>query len=229
MEICLLVFFIILYRYVTYQSRYAKPIYVLTGIIGVPVHEFGHYILCKIFCFKVTNVVWFQLPKNGCGGYVEYLSKPTVFSAFLRLLIAIGPLFSGALAISIISMVYSYPIPHTHSEFQYFVSTNMEDLSIKWISYIWLVSSIMLHTLPSLTDIKQAFSGSALLVIIISLSSTFGLTFYLLQIYDLMMPVLTATKTYLTFAVSIYAPFFIFILTAQFAHFFIFRGKQLFK
>ena len=69
----------------------------LTSIIGTPVHELGHAIMCRIFCHRITGMkLWNPKPTNGVYGYVEHsYSRRNLWAKFGNMFIGMGPLFSG--------------------------------------------------------------------------------------------------------------------------------------
>ena len=75
----------------------AGRIFDVTAIIGTPIHELGHLLLCPFFAHKVQRVqLWSPKGENGVYGFVEHTYNPKNLWARLgNLFIGIGPIFSG--------------------------------------------------------------------------------------------------------------------------------------
>ena len=69
----------------------------LSGIIGTPVHELSHALMCLLFGHRITKVQVFNLKKRARTlGFVEHTYNPKNLWARLgNLFIGIGPIFSG--------------------------------------------------------------------------------------------------------------------------------------
>ena len=81
-----------------------------TSVIGTPVHELGHAIMCRLFCHRITNMkLWNPKPTNGVYGFVEHsYSKRNLWAKFGNLFIGMGPLFSG-LGVIVLTLWLCYP------------------------------------------------------------------------------------------------------------------------
>lgn len=101
---------------------------ILTGIIGTTIHEFSHYIMCKIFLHKVVEVKWFSLKLNIGGelGHVKHTFNPkNIYQRIGNFFIGVAPILIGTLIIIVILRLL---LPNT-----YFNITN--NIAIKEISY----------------------------------------------------------------------------------------------
>lgn len=81
-----------------------------TSIIGTPVHEFGHAVMCVIFGHKITKAVFFQpMDQNGVLGYVSHsYNKKNPYHSLGNLFIGIGPIVSG-LAFVLLAVRICFP------------------------------------------------------------------------------------------------------------------------
>ena len=81
-----------------------------TSMIGTPVHELGHAVMCKIFSHRITGMkLWNPKPTNGIYGYVEHsYSKKSLWARFGNLFIGMGPLFSG-LGVTLLALWLCFP------------------------------------------------------------------------------------------------------------------------
>lgn len=83
----------------------------IKAYIGVPIHEFGHWIFAVLFQFKVTDAKFFPTRPTDTGkgritlGYVNY-SVSSEMNIIIRsiglMLVSIGPIFSGSFVIIIL-------------------------------------------------------------------------------------------------------------------------------
>lgn len=156
---------------------FGKPGLFLTCCIGTPVHEFGHYIMCKIFLHRVVEVKWFipsAVETGGVLGYVKHSRKNTIYQRVGDFFIGIGPLIVGSL---MIIGFLRFLLPNTCEAL-----LNMESLNIKevfkiifsitnfknykfWI-FIILSISISSHMSLSSMDIKNSYFGAIILLVI---------------------------------------------------------------
>jgi hypothetical protein len=81
-----------------------------TSMIGTPVHELGHTVMCKIFSHRITSMkLWNPRPTNGVYGYVEHsYSKRNLWARFGNLFVGMGPLFSG-LGVTLLALWLCFP------------------------------------------------------------------------------------------------------------------------
>ena len=69
----------------------------LTSVVGTPIHELGHAIMCIPFCHRITRVkLWAPYAKNGVYGFVEHsYNRRNPWAVLGNLFIGFGPIFSG--------------------------------------------------------------------------------------------------------------------------------------
>lgn len=146
-------------KYLMERFQKSRVLVFITGIVGVPLHELGHYLMCKLVGFKVTEVKLFQMltQDNPVLGYVNYEYPMTISGSIRKVIVSIGPIFTGIVALYFLSPQVT----------PYLFNNNTIDLTLfmnkagwqQWF-LIWVLSSVTLHMLPSLTDIKIAMAGS---------------------------------------------------------------------
>lgn len=71
----------------------------ITGWIGTPVHEFGHWIFCILFMHKVKEVRFFKPDtKAGVLGYVSHTyDKKSIYQRVGNYFIGVGPILIGSI------------------------------------------------------------------------------------------------------------------------------------
>jgi len=153
------------------------PALYITSLIGTPIHEFGHYIMCKIFCHKVTEVKWFipsAVKKGGVLGYVKHGRTNSIYQRVGDFFIGIGPLIVGSVVTILLS---KYLIPDTFNAILTIDDLNFKSVFIRifstanftnykfWI-FVILAVSICSHMSLSRADIKNSSFGAIALLII---------------------------------------------------------------
>ncbi len=81
-----------------------------TSIIGTPIHELGHALMCVIFAHKIDKIVlWQPKSKDGTLGFVTHRYNPkNIYHQLGNIFIGLGPVFSG-LAVMILCMLICFP------------------------------------------------------------------------------------------------------------------------
>ena len=69
----------------------------VTSIIGTPIHELGHAVMCPLFGHKIQKIkLWSPKAENGVYGYVEHsYNRRNLWARLGNLFIGVGPIFSG--------------------------------------------------------------------------------------------------------------------------------------
>lgn len=169
-------------------------IYLATAAIGTPVHELGHALMCIVFNHKITAIKLFD-PKapNGILGYVENMSnKLSVYQQVGNFFIAIGPLFSGTVAM-LASLYFLLPNVYaqtltvikaglTNKDFHTVLGVFIEsakasisnfsvDQLPQLVIFLVLALSISSHMALSPADLKGAVSGLLVIAVLLAVAN----------------------------------------------------------
>ncbi|MDS0525091.1 hypothetical protein NNC19_05305 [Clostridium sp. SHJSY1] len=161
-------------------TAFGKTGLYITSFIGTPIHEFGHYVMCKLFMHKVVEVKWFipsAVGRGGTLGYVKHSRHNNLYQRVGDFFIGIGPLFIGSIIIVVLS---KFLIPNTFNTIFNMINIhefNFRDVlksifSIENISnykfwiFIILAISISSHMSLSKPDIENSYFGAITLLFI---------------------------------------------------------------
>jgi hypothetical protein len=189
------------------QRGFGGKAVMLTGIIGVPIHELSHAIFALLFGHKITEIKLLQKPDgNGVMGYVQHsYNQNSIYQQIGNFFIGVAPIFGGV--ISIITLM-RFIIPQAYNRFISILTrslqiTELNKSTIDGIisSYEGLIKSIFSfnnfqnpyfylflfmaicissHISLSSADIKGASRGLGIIFLIILLLNIFGLSKYVL-------------------------------------------------
>jgi hypothetical protein len=85
-----------------------------TSIIGTPIHELGHALMCLLFGHRISAMsLWQPRSKDGNLGYVTHTyRRRNLYHILGNLFIGIGPIFSG-LAVLALALRLGFPTTFT--------------------------------------------------------------------------------------------------------------------
>jgi len=190
-----------------FQRSFGWKSVMITGIIGVPVHELSHAIIALLFSHKITEIKLLQKPdENGVMGYVQHsYNKHSVYQQIGNFFIGVAPIFGGV--ISIITLM-RFIIPQAYNRFISILATSLQVTELNKVTieeivnsyegliksifsfnnfqnpyfYIFLFMAICIssHISLSTADIKGASRGLVIIFLIILLLNLLGLSKYVL-------------------------------------------------
>ncbi len=161
----------------------------ITGIIGTPVHEIAHYILCLPFGIHVEEVSLFRPiagKADGVLGYVRYtMDKGNLWQSIGTLFVGIAPMVLGPLLLLVLIRIfmpecYSEIKTHTGDDlseekitvksvvrFSFFVIGSLfrnlfhftKKTAARNVIMLYLILSVSSHSTLSVADIRGALSG----------------------------------------------------------------------
>lgn len=146
--------------------------YAATGVIGSPVHELGHVVGCWLFRLKITQVTLYS-PNRDTGelGHVHFLYRPSsIWNQLGRAVQGIAPLVAGAiLANVVLGLSPTVPVSDDLQGLTIWIGSIYSGLFDSFISLVFsgiggfllalLLSSVCLHAIPSMADIRIGLGG----------------------------------------------------------------------
>lgn len=133
---------------------------IFTGIIGTTVHEFSHFIMCKLFLHKVTDVKWFSLNINNGGelGYVRHsYNLKSIYQRIGNFFIGVAPVLIGTF---ILIIAYKFLMRDSFNEFiktinfKNYLELDKDFSIINFLNYIILEFKNIMESLFTLQNIK---------------------------------------------------------------------------
>ena len=89
---------------------FGRGVVLATSMVGTPIHEMGHALMCILFGHRITAIsLWQPLSDDGNLGYVTHAyRKKNLYHILGNLFIAVGPIFSG-LAVITVALRLGFP------------------------------------------------------------------------------------------------------------------------
>lgn len=192
-----------------FQRSFGSKALMITGLIGVPIHELSHAFFALLFGHKVTKIKLLQKPdKNGVMGYVQHsYNQGSIYQQAGNFFIGIAPIFGGIFSIIALMRVV---IPQAYNRFIYIL---VESLDITVLNrdtmegiinsyrelikvifslknfenpyfYLFLFISVCIssHISLSYADIKGASKGLGIIFLIIVILNALNLSKYIFAI-----------------------------------------------
>lgn len=95
---------------------FGRRVVLVTSVLGTPVHELGHALMCCLFGHRITAMsLWQPRSSDGKLGYVTHAySKKNPYHVLGNLFIGVGPIFSG---LGVLALAMLLGFPQTLSEY----------------------------------------------------------------------------------------------------------------
>ena len=167
------------------QSRFGWRGVLLTGWLGVPVHELSHAAACLLFGHRVERLRLFAPdPRTGQLGAVQHAwDRRNLYQQLGRFFIGIAPLVGGALALLLLTLllgppgVASAPLPADGGPLvvaraaadragALLAALAGHESAGRWVTwlYLYLCLCVGAHMSPSSTDLRGSVPGLLLLL-----------------------------------------------------------------
>lgn len=170
--------------YSNFGSRGTAVCYI-TGIVGTPVHEGSHALMCLLFGHKIVEMKLFQIGDDGTLGYVAHTyRKGNIYQRMGNFFIGIAPV----LVISAILYGFAYLLMpnmintlNGNADLNYafgsfggffsYIGTVIKAFFIEiktwqWWVFIFIGALLCLHMTLSNADIKSAWGGFVIVIIL---------------------------------------------------------------
>lgn len=191
-----------------FQRSFGSKALIITGFIGVPIHELSHAIFALLFRHKVSKLKLFQKPdSNGVMGYVRHsYNQSSIYQQVGNFFIGIAPIVGGTI---VIIALMALIIPEAYDEFLRLLMNNLTTTTISLASaevlinsylelmriifsfdnfknpyfYIFLFIAICIssHISLSTADIKGASKGLVVIFSILFVLNFLGLSKFILE------------------------------------------------
>lgn len=91
-------------------GRWGYRVVLATSIVGTPIHELGHALMCLLFGHRITAMkLWQPRSKDGTLGFVTHTyNRRNPYHILGNLFIGIGPIFSG-MGVLILAVWLGFP------------------------------------------------------------------------------------------------------------------------
>lgn len=192
-----------------FQRGFGSKAVMITGFIGVPIHELSHAIFAVIFGHKIVDIKLLQKPdSNGVMGYVNHsYNRNSVYQQAGNFFIGIAPIFGGVVSII---LFMRFIIPEAYNKFIHILIKNLyietlnkniiEGILVSYggliktvfslknfekpLFYVFLFAAISIssHISLSKADIKGAFNGLSVIFFLLLVLNVFNLSKYILAV-----------------------------------------------
>lgn len=125
------------------------------GIVGIPIHEFSHFLFCKIFGHKVTEAKFFSPNwETGVMGYIQHTyNRNNIFQSIEQVFISIAPMIVGTFLITLLYNAFDISSIGLQS------IRNNPVLAVKCITFVYIFVCISSYMICSIQDFKNCFRG----------------------------------------------------------------------
>ncbi len=162
------------------MNPYVWDIYRYTGLLGTPLHELSHALMCLVFRMRILRIALYAPNAlTGTLGYVKFLYRPhSPLHALGRLFQGVAPMITASVLMiwlldlsselqspmnaSLVSWIWGSAQATAHNAGELFVSGWQGALLVAWLAIL------ALHLIPSVSDIQISLAGLAGVVLVIA-------------------------------------------------------------
>lgn len=171
----------LLFRHLTHQVGY-RSIYI-SAIIGTPIHELSHAIMCFIFGHKIVQIKFFSPDNKGTLGFVTHsYNNRSVWHVLGNFFIGIAPIIGGAVCLYLLCLfllpsgtgVLGILLNKTHvlssnqpltdiihllTSLKNSILNDAQNKPVQTFIWAYLCGGVALHLTPSKEDLKGSLWG----------------------------------------------------------------------
>ena len=212
-----------------------RKVVIGTSLIGTPIHELSHALMCLIFRHKIQEIkLWQPCSEDGTLGYVTHAYNPkNPYQVLGNLFIGVGPIFGG---LGVIMLCLNFAFPNTLASFfastaeslgdggigiwgvflagvqiiPHLIAEFFNDDMYLWVRIVGFVvmMSVSLHINLSLADIKGAATAIPLYLVLVLIPTVV----VSLIGYGAMSATLLAVQSFSTLMFAMFTIVFVFAL-----------------
>ena len=183
MVVCGLVAWVARKVFMYFVGDSATAVFYASSVVGTPVHELGHALMCIPFAHRITDMRLIKMPsrRSRTLGYVEHTyNHKNLWAVFGNLFISFGPIFSG-IGVMVLVLTLCFPtqwnayletsrtMVESGAGFQNSFSSSFsllfslferfEENALQSIVGILLILAVSQHITLSFADLKGCFSA----------------------------------------------------------------------
>ena len=162
------------------MNPYVWDIYRYTGLLGTPLHELSHALMCVIFRMRIQRIALYAPNAlTGTLGFVRFSYRPhSPLHAMGRLFQGVAPMITASLLMiwlldlrnalgspldaSLLSWIWGSAVATANNAGELFVSGWQGALLVTWLAVL------ALHLIPSVSDIQISLAGLAGLLLVLA-------------------------------------------------------------
>lgn len=169
-------------RFMHRMSVNTRRVYRLSGLIGVPIHELAHALVCIVFGMRITRISFYQANQaSGTMGFVDFRYSPYSLGHALGLALqGIAPLLAGAAIVAL--LIGSFNAVERPADgalpllgwIAAVVESTLDSLlreassGLLGVLIALFVLIVSMHAIPSLADIVTGLRGLIMLIVFMS-------------------------------------------------------------
>ncbi len=127
-----------------------RAVCLATGLIGTPIHELSHAVMCLLFFHKIEEIRLYQIDdSNGVLGYVNHsYNRKNLYQVLGNYFIGVAPIMVGAVVLYfLIKLLIPSAFDEINAEISVLVAFQKDGIDGNIISYLFSVCSVALTSI----------------------------------------------------------------------------------